>query len=73
MVTKAQFEWKGDNLYYGPRKILRIVRDQKYPNMWRIEFPDGKLSDMVNRTRAKDAAMAHGLRMIDPGAYRKQA
>jgi hypothetical protein len=51
---------------------MRIVRDQKYPNMWRIEFPDGKLSDMVNRTRAKDAAMAHGLRMIDPGAYRKQ-
>jgi hypothetical protein len=73
MATKADFNWKGNDLYYGPRKILRIVRDQKYPNMWRIEFPDGKLSDMVNRTRAKDAAMAHGLRMIDPGAYRKQA
>ena len=66
MVTKAQFEWKGDDLHYGHRKLMRIVRDQKYPNMWRIEFPDGKLSDMVNRTRAKDAAMAHGLRIIDP-------
>ena len=66
MATTADFNWKGDDLYYAHRKILRIVRDQKYSNMWRIEFPDGKLSDMVNRTRAKDAAMAHGLRIVDP-------
>ena len=24
--------------------------------MWRIRYPDGRLSDMVNLTRAKDAA-----------------
>jgi hypothetical protein len=33
----------------------RIVADQHWPNMWRIEFPDGRLSDMLNITRAKEA------------------
>jgi len=35
-----------------------VVPDNKYPTMWRVRSPDGALSDMVNRTRAKDAAMA---------------
>jgi hypothetical protein len=26
--------------------------------MWRVRLPDGRLSDMVNLTRAKDAAVA---------------
>jgi hypothetical protein len=26
--------------------------------MWRVQCPDGSLNDMVNLTRAKDAAMA---------------
>jgi hypothetical protein len=33
----------------------RIVADQHWPNMWRIVFPDGRLSDMLNITRAKEA------------------
>ena len=32
-----------------------LVADQHWPNMWRIVFPDGRLSDMLNITRAKDA------------------
>jgi hypothetical protein len=32
-----------------------LVQDQQFPNMWRIAFPDGRLSIMVNITRAKDA------------------
>ena len=32
-----------------------------YPGMWRIRTPDGQLSDMVNRTRAKDAAITIAL------------
>jgi len=66
MSTMADFSWEGDQLYFRRRKVMRIVRDQKYSDMWRVEFPDGKLSDMVNRARAKDAAMAHGLRIVDP-------
>ena len=32
-----------------------LVQDQRFPNMWRIAIPDGRLSNMVNITRAKDA------------------
>ena len=33
----------------------RIIQDKKYPEMYRIQWDDGEVSDMVNRTRAKDA------------------
>jgi len=34
-----------------------VAPDEKYPNMYRIHWPDRPPSDMVNLTRAKDAAM----------------
>ena len=34
----------------------KIVPDSKYPNMYRIVLPDGRLSDMLNLSRAKDTA-----------------
>jgi hypothetical protein len=33
--------------------------------MWRVRLPDGSLSDMVNRTRAKDAAISITLQEIN--------
>jgi hypothetical protein len=35
----------------------RLVSDTKWPKMFRVEFPEGVFSDMVNHTRAKDAAI----------------
>jgi hypothetical protein len=32
-----------------------IVPDTRYPGMYRLRLPDGRLSDMVNLTRANDA------------------
>lgn len=63
-VETRDLDWKGDWLYHGRRKLIRVVVDQKYPSMWRIELPDGRLTEMVNRTRAKDAAMGMAVRMI---------
>jgi hypothetical protein len=34
----------------------RLVPDNIYPGMWRVVGPSGTLSDMVNKTRAKDVA-----------------
>jgi hypothetical protein len=48
--------WNGDELRYSGRVIGGIVQDKTYPSMWRVRLPDGSLSDMVNRPRAKDAA-----------------
>jgi hypothetical protein len=38
------------------KALTRIVPDKTYPGMWRVLRPDGSLSDMVNKTRAKDVA-----------------
>jgi hypothetical protein len=34
-----------------------IIPDSKWPKMYRVKWRDGRLSDMVNYTRAKDALM----------------
>ena len=51
-------QWKGDRLYLG-RKLsgYEVIADERWPGMWRVRRPDGSLSDMVNRSRAKDAAL----------------
>jgi hypothetical protein len=41
-------------------RALPIVRDAVWPGLWRIKLPSGLLSDMVNLTRAKDAAISLG-------------
>ena len=45
-------------LHYGSaeRALATVVPDSQWPGMWRIAWPDGRLSDMVNLSRAKDAA-----------------
>lgn len=46
-------------LHYGKSKkpLAWVKPDERYPTMWRIHWPDGSVSDMVNLTRACDAAM----------------
>jgi len=45
-------------LCYGRSKkpLAWVKPDERYPSMWRIYWPDGEVSDMVNLTRARDAA-----------------
>jgi hypothetical protein len=38
-------------------RALAIVPDATWPSMWRVKLLNGLLSDMVNLTRAKDAAV----------------
>ena len=47
-----------DLFLFGRKRVAGVVLDGKYPDMWRVQRPDGSLTDMVNLTRAKDAAMA---------------
>jgi hypothetical protein len=57
--SPQRLQWKGDALHLDGkgRAVVRIVPDYDYPGIWRIELPDGWLTDMVNRTRVKDAAL----------------
>ena len=46
-------------LIIGRRRTdVFVCPDQKYPSIWRVLHPDGRLSDRLNLTRAKDAAIA---------------
>ena len=45
-------------LHYGSARtaLVLIVPDNYWPDMWRMRWPDGQLSDMANLSRTKDAA-----------------
>ena len=58
--------WRENVLYDNQRDTgFSIVPDEKYSGMWRVRYPDGTLSDMVNRVRAKDAARALARAALD--------
>jgi hypothetical protein len=70
-LPRREGEWKpshrdltwrkcSDGLHCTGRRgaIVTVVPDATYPQMWRIRYSDGRLSDMVNLSRAKDAAVA---------------
>jgi hypothetical protein len=38
----------------SPRKP-KVMPDATHTGMWRVRWPDGRLSDITNLTRAKDA------------------
>jgi hypothetical protein len=56
--TKDCLTWHGNRLLLpaGRHSLSAIEPDSEWPGMWRVRLPDGHLSDMANRTRAKDAA-----------------
>jgi hypothetical protein len=37
--------------------VLQIERDVRNVGMWRVRLPDSSLTDMVNLTRAEEAAL----------------
>jgi hypothetical protein len=38
-----------------------VEPDARYAGMYRVRLPDGRITDIVNLTRAKDAAIALAL------------
>jgi hypothetical protein len=42
---------------WGCLPLAWVVPYELWPQMWRVHWPDGSISDMVNLTRAKDAAV----------------
>ena len=67
-----QYAWKCDDLYLGKKRPARIVPDETYAGMWRIEWCDGRRSGLLNRTRAKDAAMLAAMREVNAEALIKK-
>ena len=57
-MSERNLVWRDSKLYFDNRVVAEIVADEKHRGMWRVVRPDGSLSDMTNRTRAKDACAA---------------
>jgi hypothetical protein len=60
-TNRIEFRETGDRILLhirGSRLAISVERDEKCPSMWRVRMSDGSLTDMVNKTRAKDAALA---------------
>ena len=50
-------KWDGNQLRLSSGRLLATLEpDQEWPGLWRVRLPDGTLTDMVNRSRARDAA-----------------
>jgi hypothetical protein len=58
--------WDGDTLRLGKtgRVMAIIERDGVWPKLWRVRV-GGRLLDMVNRTRARDAARSLALAALN--------
>ena len=56
--TNRELGWRGNRLFPngGGAPLAEIVPKTQWKGMWRVRLPDGSLSDIVNITRARDAA-----------------
>jgi hypothetical protein len=45
--------------------LATIEPDKTWPGMWRVRLPDGHLTDMLNLSRAKDAAASLMLTVLN--------
>jgi hypothetical protein len=67
-INSRQLSWKDNRLYRqgSHQPLLGVVPDQTYPGiMWRVLLPDGRLSGMLNKARAKDAGIGIALRLLE--------
>ena len=47
------------------RVLAAIEPDREWPGMWRVRMPDRHLTDMLNLSRAKDAAASIALTALN--------
>ena len=59
IYSRVDLKWDGLRLRLKTGRLLATVEpDGKWPAMYRARLPNGHLTDMVNLTRAEDAAIA---------------
>jgi hypothetical protein len=60
--NRSFYEWRQTLHSWQLRRpggaVTEVVPDSRYPSMYRVKLPDGSISDMINLTRAKDAALS---------------
>src|SRR5260370_17921421 len=69
--NRRSYEWRqvGQNweLTTAGQVVAQVIPDALHPGMYRVDLGDDPLSDLVNLTRAKDAALSLADRAIEAG------
>ena len=66
MYDRHDLRWDGHRLRLRSGRLLAtIVADPDWDGMRRVHMPKGNVSDMVNLTRAKDAALSLALASLN--------
>ena len=66
MYDRQDLNWDGKQLrLFSGCGVASIEPDVTWPGMWRVLLPDGHLTDMVNLSRAKDAAASLALGVLN--------
>ena len=65
MTDRQALHWDGLRLHYRRRVVATLVADEDWPKLYRVHLPDGRITDMVNLTRAKDAAVTLARSVLD--------
>jgi len=67
IVGRKRLAWHRLALHFGRARspLMRVVPEPRWPGMWRVRHADDALSDMVNLSRAKDAAMSLALARLN--------
>jgi hypothetical protein len=68
IFASSELTWHGDKLCLGGKVLVVVVSDENYPGMWRLQA-GVQLSDMVNLSRARDAARSAALALLNGGRY----
>ena len=69
---RGDLKWKDRELRLVTGRLLATVEpDTKWAGMYRARLPDGHVTDMVNISRAKDAAIS--LALTDLNSFKTQA
>jgi hypothetical protein len=72
VFSRRDLKWRregtDDVLYCGRRRVLRLVPDATYPNMWRVAYPDGELGDLKNLTWARHEGARVALSLLNQQA-----
>ena len=77
VYANEELEWRGNRLIArdaGRRApSVEINPDANWPGMWRLKRPDGSVTDMLNRARARDAARSILLAILNGQETRSEA
>jgi hypothetical protein len=68
MYERHDLIWDGNKLRLFSRSgrvLASLEPDETWPGMWRVRLPDGHFTDMVNLSRAKDAAASLALGVLN--------